>query len=63
MTDSELLGLIIGAALVHGFYWALVCAFVADEKGRKGGAWGFAGFFGGVLAFIPLAAAPVRKPV
>lgn len=66
MTDNEWLALIIGALLINGFYWAAACGYVATEKGRNGGGWTLAGFFGGVLliggvlAFLPLVAAPSK---
>src|SRR5262249_42583140 len=43
--------------LVWPAYWAWACWFVATEKARNPG-WGWAGFFVGPFAFIPLAAAP-----
>ena len=44
------------AAVVVG----LLCAYVADQKGRSGSAWFFLGFFCGIFALIAIAGTPPR---
>lgn len=50
--------LLAGGWLLTSLYWASVCGYVAQEKGRNANGWAIAGFFGWILAFLPIAVVP-----